>query len=317
MEDWRYSPRRGPRKRKGGIKAHTQRGGFAQSWWGRRWIGVLEEFDVEMRRGRGRSYARGGQVRSIDVSEGEIVASVQGSRLDPYQVTIRVRTLTQESWAAVAEAVAGRTVFAARLLAGEMPEGIEDIFIGAGLSLFPSRQDDLTMDCTCPDEAIPCKHIAAVHYLVAEEFDRDPFLIFRLRGLSREALSRLVVARRDSTEAGSPIGHAVDFIDGALPIDDTVRLAPVVDLDRPKDDPAVLDTHTFWGDIDTETPGTEEAVRIPSVSAQLAKRLGSFPFWRGERGFLATLERIYESASQVGMSVYLGETDPGAESEDL
>src|SRR5438874_11790706 len=93
-----YYPRSTPRAAKGGIKAQSKRGGFGESWWARRWIAVLESFDIGARLGRGRSYARGGQVLSIDVGTGTVKAKVQGSRPKPYDVTIEVKTLTPEQW---------------------------------------------------------------------------------------------------------------------------------------------------------------------------------------------------------------------------
>src|SRR5204862_3418808 len=91
-------------------------------------------------------------------------------------------------WKRVVKALGGQAVFAAKLLAGEMPQDIEKVFADVDLSLFPEKAKDLTTDCSCPDWSNPCKHVAAVYYLLGEEFDRDPFLLFRLRGLSREEL---------------------------------------------------------------------------------------------------------------------------------
>src|SRR5262249_14112922 len=137
--------------------------------------------------------ARGGQVLSVAIEKGMVKAKVQGSRPKPYDVTIEVATLSESNWAKVLDALGRQALFAAKLLAGEMPQDIEEPFKGVGLSLFPTKLGDLKTDCSCPDWSNPCKHIAAVYYLLGEEFDRDPFLIFALRGLSRDALlSRLV-----------------------------------------------------------------------------------------------------------------------------
>src|SRR5919199_6786403 len=181
-------PRSRPRAAKGGIKAQSRSGSFGKSWWAQRWVSVLESFDLGARLGRGRTYARQGQVLSIDVAEGEVRAKVQGSRLKPYDVTIQVKTLSEDQWGQVIEALSGQALFAAKLLAGEMPQDIEQVFRAAKLSLFPEKKGDLSTDCSCPDWSNPCKHVAAVYYLLGEEFDRDPFLLFRMRGLSREEL---------------------------------------------------------------------------------------------------------------------------------
>ena len=177
-----------PREAKGGIRAQSKRGDFGSSWWARRWVQALEKFSVGSRLARGRSYARRGQVVSIDVGPGEVAASVQGSRKRPYRVSIAVATLPGSDLHKLYAALAERPAFAASLLAGRMPENIEDAFGDVGLSLFPSRKSDLDTDCSCPDFANPCKHIAAVYLLLGEEFDRDPFLIFRMRGIERDEL---------------------------------------------------------------------------------------------------------------------------------
>src|SRR5947209_5067370 len=170
-----YFPRSRPREAKGGIKAQSMRGGFGQSWWAKRWIQVLESFNIGARLGRGRSYARNGQVLSIDIDKGTVKAKVQGSRPKPYDITIGVKTLSTADWKKLANALARQALYAAKLLAGEMPQDIEEAFTGEKLSVFPEKLGDLTTDCSCPDWSNPCKHIAAVYYLLGEEFDRDPF----------------------------------------------------------------------------------------------------------------------------------------------
>ena len=186
-----------PRDVKGGIKAQSKRGAFGESWWAKRWISVLESFDIGARLGRGRSYARRGQVVSVDVAKGKVTAKVQGSQREPYRVTIAVEPLGDREWAKVAEALSAQAIFAAKLLAGEMPQEVETVFTGAGVSLFPKKSKDLETSCSCPDWSNPCKHVAAVYYLLGEEFDRDPFLIFTLRGMTRDEL----VARLGAVEA--------------------------------------------------------------------------------------------------------------------
>ena len=173
---------------RGGIRAGSKRGAFGSSWWAGRWLRVLEEFQIGSRLDRGRSYARRGQVISMDVQPGGVTAKVQGSRERPYNVSIEVRTLTPQDWERIQAAMAEQPIIAATLLSGRMPDNIEDTFRSVGLSMFPDRQDDLETDCSCPDWSNPCKHIAAVYLLLGEEFDRDPFLIFRMRGMDRDDL---------------------------------------------------------------------------------------------------------------------------------
>jgi uncharacterized Zn finger protein len=139
---WYRKPK--PRiKVRGGIKAQSKRGAFGQSWWAKRWIATLESFNIGARLSRGRSYARSGQVLSIDIEKGEIEAAVQGSRPKPYDIEIKVKTLPAADWKRVAKALDREAIFAAKLLAGEMPQEIEQVFKEVGLSLFPEKLRDL------------------------------------------------------------------------------------------------------------------------------------------------------------------------------
>ena len=260
----------------GGIKAQTRRGKFGKSWWAKRWVEVLESFDIGGRLARGRSYARKGQVTAIDIGKGLVKGQVQGSQSMPYQVTIRVEQLKKSDWKKLGEALSARVSFAARLLAGEMPDRIGDVFAEAGLSLFPEKGHDLETDCNCPDWSNPCKHVAAVYYLLGEAFDGDPFLIFEMRGLARKEITDLI---------------------GELPVDEFEEppLPP---------EPLARDPTTFWGT--TGEPDEFETER-PALDAAFPKRLGAFPFWRGEAVFLDTLEDQYAAASLEGQRIFLGE----------
>src|SRR5260221_1393922 len=183
-----YEPSR-PIEVKGGIKSQSKRGQFGANWWAKRWIAVLESFDIGARLTRGRSYARSGQVLTIEVESGQIKAKVQGSRPQPYSVSIQVKTLSASEWQQLAEALSSQVIYAAKLLAGEMPNEIEEAFGGVGLSLFPTSMREIETDCSCPDWSNPCKHIAAVYYLLGEEIDRNPFLIFKMRRITQDELA--------------------------------------------------------------------------------------------------------------------------------
>lgn len=275
MSDWddfRYPRRSRPRQVKGGIRAQSKRGSFGQSWWAKRWIAVLEGFQLGARLQRGRAYARGGQVTAIDIGKGVIHASVQGSRPKPYEVTIEVSPLAASDWQKAAGTIAGQALFGAKLLAGEMPQEIESAFRDAGLSLFPEHGNDLKTACSCPDASNPCKHIAAVYYLLGEEFDRDPFLIFKMRGIGREEFLGLLGGVAEKASApGAP-----------------VELFPV--------EPLPLSHDAFWavGPIPEDLLGV---LPQKGATAALPKRLGGFPFWRGKQRFLETLDLAYAAAS--------------------
>ena len=184
-EDW---PPARPIRVDGGIRAKSKRGAIGEQWWSRRFISVLESYGMSGRLARGRSYARAGQVLDFELAQGKITAQVQGSRARPYQVKIGVLPLTTAQWRRVQDRLASQALFRAKLLAGEMPHEIEEVFDECGTPLFPRSAGDLDMRCSCPDWEVPCKHLAAVCYVLAEEFDRDPFGLLAWRGKGREEL---------------------------------------------------------------------------------------------------------------------------------
>jgi len=202
-EDW---PPARPIRVDGGIKAKSKRGAIGEQWWSRRFIGVLESYGMSGRLSRGRSYARAGQVLDFQLSQGKVTARVQGSRPRPYQVRIGVLPLTTAQWRRVQDRLASQALFRAKLLAGEMPHEIEDVFAECGTPLFPRSAADLDMHCSCPDWGVPCKHLAAVCYVLAEEFDRDPFGMLAWRGRGREEL--LTALRKIQAGAAALRGRA-------------------------------------------------------------------------------------------------------------
>jgi uncharacterized Zn finger protein len=280
-----FPPKSTPREAKGGIKAQSKQGGFGKNWWARRWISILESFDLATRLARGRSYARRGQVISIDIGVGIVEARVQGSRSKPYKVTIRVKTLSEEDGQKLGRELGSQAFFAAKLLANQMPQDIETAFQAVNLALFPETADDLTTECSCPDWSNPCKHVAAVYYLLGEEFDRDPFLIFKLRGLDRERLIGFIGV---SQEPGAGATHHED---------------EQLESSKTRTEPIGTEPASFWQGSDQSSEFSVD-VQIPPVTAPLLKRLGSFPFWRSERRFIEAFEPIYERASTEALKVF-------------
>jgi len=190
----------GPIAVEGGVKAKSKRGAIGEQWWSKRFIAVLESYGMSGRLQRGRSYARRGQVVEFSLTTGKVTARVQGSRPAPYKVTITVLPLTSAQWRSVESRLAAQALFRARLLAGEMPQEIEQVFADCGTPLFPRSARDLTMSCSCPDWEVLCKHLAAVCYVLAEAFDADPFAMLAWRGKAREDL---LAALRGKTAVGA------------------------------------------------------------------------------------------------------------------
>ncbi|NJR38396.1 MAG: metal-binding protein [Leptolyngbyaceae cyanobacterium CSU_1_4] len=160
-----------------------------REWWAQRWIDVLESFGWIRRLERARIYAREGNVLNIDFhNNAQVSARVQGTAPEPYQVSLSLDSFDDEQWQYVIESMAERAIFSAKLLAGEMPQNIEEVFTANGLSLFPLTKFDIHSQCSCPDQANPCKHIGAVYYLLGDRFSEDPFVLFQLRGRTKEQI---------------------------------------------------------------------------------------------------------------------------------
>ncbi len=207
MSSFSYYPHyERPLPAQGGIQARSRRGPIGETWWSQRFIELLESFGVGSRLKRGRTYARAGQVVELEVEPGLVLAKVQGSRYSPYRVRIRGKVLSEHQWRRVEKAMAAQALPLAKLLAGEMPHDIEELFASCKLTLFPRSKRELTASCSCPDWANPCKHVAAVYYLLAERFDENPFLIFAWRGREQDELVERLRARRGAGTSGGRAG---------------------------------------------------------------------------------------------------------------
>ncbi|WP_216592971.1 SWIM zinc finger family protein [Verrucosispora sioxanthis] len=205
-----YGP---PRRVDGGLRARSTRGAIGVSWWSRRFLEVLARLT------RGRSYARAGQVLRLDVAPGVVTAVVQGSRAKPYQVSVALPPFPARLWERIEQELAAQAFFSARLLAGDLPAELEELFVAAEAPLFPAAIGELDQRCSCPDVAVPCKHLAATFYLLAEAFDADPFTLLHWRGRSRAdllaRLRRLRVEDQASTTPQLRDGAPVAGVDAA------------------------------------------------------------------------------------------------------
>jgi uncharacterized Zn finger protein len=211
MTERRWYPPSRPRTVENGLKARSSRGAIGSSWWSRRFLDVLESFAMGNRLTRGRAYARKGQVVSLEVTPGDVRAVVQGSRVRPYRVGIGLAPFTELVWARAEIALSEQALPSAKLLAGEVPPELEDLFGAAGAPLFPRAVKELNQHCSCPDREVPCKHLAATFYLLAEAFDADPFLILRWRGRDRESLLR----RLRELRADGPVDEPDELAEAA------------------------------------------------------------------------------------------------------
>ncbi|MDX3226244.1 SWIM zinc finger family protein [Streptomyces sp. ME19-01-6] len=169
---------------------------FAATWWGQAWVRALEDSTLDAGRlSRGRTYARKGMVGDVIVAPGQVKAPVQGSRPRPYRSAVHLPVLTDRQWDTLLDAIAARAGHVAALLDGEMPEDLVEDAGTADVPLLP-RPTELDPECSCPDWGHPCKHAAALCYAIAARIDDDPFLLFALRGRTREQIFTALRARR-------------------------------------------------------------------------------------------------------------------------
>lgn len=225
----------GPIRVDGGIAVRAKRGKIGEQWWSRRFVDILERTCDPGRLARGRSYARKGQVIDFELTPGRVAGRVQGSRPEPYQVTIEIPAYYAPQWTRILAALGSQALYRAALLAGEMPHEIVEVFEELELPLFPSELD---LDCSCPDWGKPCKHVSAVLYVLAEAFDDDPFLVLAWRGRGRDELLAALRGLPDPVETIDPL--AVDEV----PLD--ARLSdfytPAISLSRLRERPARMTT---------------------------------------------------------------------------
>ncbi|WP_433126191.1 SWIM zinc finger family protein [Micromonospora sp. CA-240977] len=285
-----------PRKVDGGLRARSARGAIGRSWWSRRFLEVLESFALGTRLTRGRSYARAGQVLTLDIAPGRVSAVVQGSRPQPYQVSIALKPFPAALWSRIEAELAGQAFFSARLLAGDLPDELEELFVAAGAPLFPAGVDELTQRCNCPDFAVPCKHLAATFYLLAEAFDADPFELLHWRGRSRaELLAELRARRVEATGAAVPPASTdppsepdgqVSTVDVPTPVGAARALAglPATPLAESAD--------RFWM---PPVPLPDRPPRLATGPDLLLRQLGAPAPAIGGPGLLERLRRAYRA----------------------
>ncbi len=255
-----------------------------REWWVQRWIEVLESFGWAKRMERARIYAREGNVLSLEFRDAKVFARVQGSVPEPYEVSLNLDPFDDEQWGYVVESMAEQAIYSAKLLAGEMPTTIEDVFTSNGLSLFPFTKFDIHSRCNCPDPVNPCKHIGAVYYLLGDRFSQDPFVLFQLRGRTK---AQILTALRDQRQLHQP--------------SDAVLPAPPP--------AAPLSSDRFW-QYDVPLDPSLVVIVPPAASETVLDILGNIP-GEADEAALQALKSIYATASitAVGQAMNVGETD--------
>ena len=195
----------------------------SREWWSQRWLELLDSYRFKKRLERARNYARQGNILSIKFANAKVLAKVQGSEPEPYSVSLSLDSFTDEEWGFIVETMSQRAIFAAKLLAGEMPQNIEEVFTANGLSLFPFTLPEVHSKCSCPDKVNPCKHIGAIYYQLADRFSEDPFVLFQLRGRTKEQiisdLRKLRSANFEDTDDTSDAQETINNEQKSLKLD--------------------------------------------------------------------------------------------------
>jgi uncharacterized Zn finger protein len=279
-------PARGIRMKKAGT-----------TWWGQRWIEALEHVlrGDSARLARGRTYARAGRTHDLVVKGRQVTAKVTGSRARPYEITIALTELGEAAWRKAIVGMARKARFSAELLAGEMPREIDQVFREAGVSLFPRTRADLRTRCSCPDWGDPCKHVAATHYVLGEAFDRDPFLLFELRGRTKEqVIAALRAARVGASETTSKKGgKAHEDAAGARLEAPTVRLGKLTarDYDTPR----------------APLPPLHFSFDGPVTHAAVLRQLGAPAAWAGDATPADVLAPLVRAAAETARRIAMAE----------
>lgn len=247
-----------------------------REWWAQRWVDVLESFGWRRRLERARNYARQGNVLQIEFDGAKVSALVQGTAPEPYSVSLSLDPFDDEQWQYVIESMSQRAIFSAKLLAGEMPQNIEEVFTANGLSLFPLTKFDIHSKCSCPDPANPCKHIGAVYYLLGDRFSEDPFVLFQLRGHTKE---QIITALRQMRS-----GHAeTDATETSVPQSPSR---------------AQIDLYTFW-QYDEQLEPSLVVITPPPSSETVLDVLGAIPIKVDPTGVQAS------GSAQMAVTDYL------------
>jgi uncharacterized Zn finger protein len=258
----------------------------SREWWSQKWLELLDSYRFKKRLERARNYARQGNVLSIEFKGAKVLAKVQGSEPEPYKVSLSLNPFTDEEWNYVIETMSQKAIFAAKLLAGEMPQDIEYVFTASGLSLFPFTLSDVHSNCTCPDKANPCKHIGAIYYQLGDRFSEDPFVLFQLRGRTKEQIiTDLRKLRHQTSEPQNP-----DF-------------EVVPEVSTSKQTPLKIDS--FWQY--NEPLESSLVVITPSSGETILDVLGTIPLSRDDENIsvlsagdvvMKYLSHIYQDVSQ-------------------
>lgn len=278
-----------PRRVRGGMKLSDSGWSLGMHWVARRWLDLLEASASADIIRLGADYARKGQTRSLRIDPGRITAVVQGRVSPAYRVVIDVPVISADQWETVIRIMGDQAIHAARLLSGELPGALDELFIGVNLSVPPPNAAEIHASCTCSDAKagqVWCKHACCAALLTAQELQTNPFIIFTLRGMPGEALAERLRDRRASgsnTATRARVGglSSVPGIDPASSLESEVE--------------------RFW-EAGPGLGSIQTPLRPPEVSNAILRRLGPSPFAEGRFPLVGLLATCYETISQWALT---------------
>jgi len=266
---------------------------YSRTWWGQKFITAIESFSDSERIKRGRSYSTDSRILSFEIKNGVVKATIRGN-INPYfgilkepkyKTEVKISQISAHDWTEIVQLMSCRASVVGRLLLNEVPEKLELIFKVVGHSLLPKNYKDFESSCSCPDYSNPCKHVVGVIYRLASELDQNPFLLFELRGLSKEDLQKQLAA--------SSLGKilATELGDRSLELIPTTSYFPQPKTTASPEVPTLKD---FWQG-QKRLPTTIPLLPSSSVSAIVIKKQGDNPpFWRKDSSFIETMEELYD-----------------------
>lgn len=221
---------------------------LAKTWWGKAWNDNLESYsDYSNRIGRGRSYVRHGAVLDLQITQGKIAALVQGSETKPYRIEIAIQPLAKDTWETITKACEGKIDSLQELINGRFPKALADLFTAQGKGIFPAPKE-ISLNCSCPDWATMCKHVAAVLYGAGARLDENPALFFVLRNVHIDDLVSKAIAQKSETLLKKSGRKSVRVIDN-----DDISAMFGIEMEA-ENEKASQNTVTKEGETRTRTP---------------------------------------------------------------
>ena len=245
---------------------------YGNTWWGKQWLNALTNIDFSNRLPRGRTYANKGLARNIEFDSNEIMAEVQGSRFEPYQVKFTIPKFSATQKANIISIITDNPFFLSKLLNRELPSDLNRLCKEKGIDIFPNRWDDFQGSCSCPDWAVPCKHMASVLYLIANEIDKNPFVVFQLHDF-------------DLFKGLEGIGYAVNEKAG-------VPIFSIDDLQQPF---SIEKNKKTW---DEAIYKNLDFSILPDCQESLLTILSEQPVFYNQGDFKAVLAKVYTKVSK-------------------